>query len=98
MNNSNNDDLTNVEDNQTNFKQDKLEAYYSLGLKYIENTFEILGIKYIFKPVENKNKQKQYDIVTVIDMLKHAHDLVCFTEQFKDFLAIVYTRVRQHQT
>jgi hypothetical protein len=53
----------------------KLEAYYELALGSIENGFETLGIKYLFKPIDSVLKKKD-DTLRVIDLLKHAHDFL----------------------
>jgi len=55
-----------------------LRSYFNLSLKCMENTFEALGIKYLFKPVETHDSQKK-TLLNSLDSLKHAYGLICFT-------------------
>jgi hypothetical protein len=85
--------LAELEDKQ---HRDKLEAYYYLGLKCIEKSFEMMGIKYLYNPVEVTLKRKQ-DLLSVLDILKHSFSLVGFVSQFQDYLSQVYLCFKSHK-
>lgn len=58
-------------------------------MKCVESAYTMLGIKYLFEPAKISLK-KQMNLVRILDLLKHAHELVSFVESFKEFLAKIY--------
>lgn len=62
-------------------KGEKLSSYFNLAMKCLQNIFETLGISYLFKPIELP-QHKRNELLTVLDVLKHAYGLSFFTETF----------------
>lgn len=62
-------------------KGDKLQSYFNLAVKCLQNIFASLGISYMFKLVTLPAHKKK-DLLVVLDVLKHAYGLLFFMETF----------------
>ena len=64
-------------------------------MKCMSNIFLSLGISYLFKPLELPIRRRK-ELLTVLDILKHAYGLSFFADTFKSFLGKVNSLVLAH--
>ena len=65
--------------------QKTFEQHFELAMKVMDNLFGVLGVAYLFKPVETSSEMKS-DVVHVIDLLKHCYGLCHFIDILQFFL------------
>lgn len=61
------------------------EQHFELAMKVMDNLFGVLGVAYLFKPLETTSISK-CDVVHVIDLLKHCYGLCHFIDILQFFL------------
>jgi hypothetical protein len=65
-------------------------------MKCMSNIFVSLGISYLFKPHDLPIRRRK-ELLTVLDILKHAYGLSFFADTFQSFLGKVNSLVLAHQ-